>query len=118
MSCRNYGGLMNVLNPRTCIVVFFCVFFSVLPNAFANKLLNADFTASFNPIKKGAAAIGTTNDVWNIYGRDTDSESHWNWRENGDVSNLVWADGTASPIDLQVVNAPGAWLTDSADAML
>jgi hypothetical protein len=83
------------------------------------RLLNVDFGAHLNPsftTKRGAAALGSINDVWNLYSRDVDSM--WNWRENGAMADLRWADGSVSAVDLEVTNAAGAWLTDSTDAML
>jgi sugar lactone lactonase YvrE len=84
-----------------------------------SALLNVNFTAALSPnyrIKVGPAAVGAApGDFWNVYSRDIDSA--FNWRESGQVSNLLWADGSPSLSDLTVTNAAGAWGTDSADPM-
>jgi hypothetical protein len=77
-------------------------------------LLDVDFGSGSAPsVKRGAAAVGRTNDFWNYYSRDTIHGT----RASGVVSNLTLASGTASGIVLSVNNAPGAWGTDSRDAM-
>jgi hypothetical protein len=75
---------------------------------------NVDFGAGFAPsAKRGAAAVGRTNDFWNYYTRDEAG----GWRTSGVISNLTLANGAASDISVSVENAPGAWGTDSRDAM-
>src|SRR5438128_1189132 len=63
----------------------------------------------------GLAATGQrTNDYWNLYSRD---DGNGGYRTFGAVSNLKWADGTASAAGLTVANAPGAWHNGAADPM-
>jgi choice-of-anchor C domain-containing protein len=86
--------------------------------AHAQKLLNVDFCAHLNwsfTNKVGPAAVGHgPNDFWNLYSRDDGSGG---FLPSGSVIDLKWADGTVSPVDLAVANAPGMWFTDSADPM-
>jgi hypothetical protein len=86
----------------------------------SNLLVNVDFTAHLNPafsVKVGLAAVGhASNDFWNVYSRDAGSE--YDWRDGGVVTNLVTAERGYSGMDLFLENAPGAWFTESDDAML
>lgn len=93
----------------------------VLASRAPGALLNINFTAHLNPqlnkIKAGPAAFGiATNDQWNVYSRDVDHL--FEWRENGEITNLVWSDGTVSVASLTVTNAEGAWFTLASDPML
>ena len=86
---------------------------AALPN-----LLNLDFNGGTGVIspKRGTAAIGyTTNDLWNLYTRDTAVSGVW--KNPGTATNLLWSDGTASGINLYITNAPGAWGNGSGDYM-
>jgi hypothetical protein len=68
-------------------------------------------------MKQGPAAVGeSANDYWNVYSRDVTTE--FDWRADGQISNLLWADGSASGIDLSVNNAAGAWFSGSTDPMM
>jgi hypothetical protein len=81
-------------------------------------LLNIDFGSHQNPFlhfKTGPAAIGkNTDDQWNLYSRD---DGQGGWRANGELSNLLWSDGSNSAIRLAVENAAGAWYTFNSDPM-
>src|SRR5882672_8966011 len=91
-------------------LLFFCV-----PAVYSQNLLDIDFGIGTNSAKVGFAATGqTTNDYWNLYSRDDGSGGY---RTFGAVSNLKWADGTVSAVDLAVTNAPGAWHNGAADPM-
>jgi ankyrin repeat protein len=86
----------------------------------SSRLLNVEFSAhlseGFRP-KQGPAAIGLSPaDYWNVYSRDVNSAT--NWRENGELAELLWADGSPSPVSLRVQNAGGAWGVDTSDLML
>jgi choice-of-anchor C domain-containing protein len=81
----------------------------------AGSLLDVDFGVGTASPKTGIAATGqTANDYWNLYSRDDGSGGY---RTFGAVSNLKWADGTASAVGLTVANAPGAWHNGTADPM-
>lgn len=81
----------------------------------AQKLLNVDFGIGVTSQKIGYAAIGgATNDFWNLYSRD---DGRGGYRSIGSISNLKWADGSASSISLMVTNAAGAWPSGSTDPM-
>jgi hypothetical protein len=87
--------------------------------AHAQQLLNVDFCAHLNwsfTNKVGPAAIGQgPNDFWNLYSRD---DGNGGFLPSGSVIDLKWADGTVSPADLVVANAPGMWPIGSADPMM
>jgi hypothetical protein len=84
----------------------------------SEPLLNIDFGAHLNPFlrrKTGPAAVGkTSTDQWNLYSRDG---TNGVWLDNNQLNNLVWSDGSASPTDLSVTNAAGAWYTLNSDPM-
>lgn len=84
----------------------------------AQPLLDVRFATDANTNKVGPAAIGqSATDFWDLYSRDVPGSGGTAWRGVGTVTNLVWADGTASSVSLQVANAMGAWFTGSADPM-
>jgi choice-of-anchor C domain-containing protein len=87
--------------------------------AAATPLLNVDFCAHLNwsfSNKVGPAAVGQgPNDFWNLYSRD---DGAGGFLSSGSVIDLKWADGTTSPADLTVANAPGMWPSGSADPMM
>ena len=87
--------------------------------AHGQSLLNIDFCAHLNwsfTNKVGPAAVGLgASDFWNLYSRD---DGNGGFLSAGTVSNLKWADGSASPVDLAVSNAPGMWPSGSADPMM
>ena len=90
------------------LFVFFEIAIAVQLAAAGQPLLNIDFGMGSVSAKQGSAAIGQSPvDFWNLYSRDGSSE----------VPNLAWADGLASPVDLVVANAPGAWGNGSSDPM-
>lgn len=81
----------------------------------SDKLLNIDFGVQFVSQKLGPAAIGhSPEDYWNLYTRD---DGAGGYRTYGELNDLLWADSSASEIDLTVVNAPGAWGNGSSDPM-
>lgn len=80
-----------------------------------SALLDVDFGVGTVSSKSGFAATGQTNsDYWNLYSRDDGSGGY---RTYGAINNLKWADGSESPIDIAVQNAPGAWGNGVADPM-
>jgi hypothetical protein len=84
----------------------------------AQPLLDVRFATDANTNKVGPAAIGqSATDFWNLYSRDVPGTGGAAWRNSATVTNLVWADGTASSVSLQVANAMGAWFTGSTDPM-
>ena len=91
-----------------------------VPTVPANPLLNVNFTADKNPashVKSGPAAVGfQADDYWNVYSRD--ASSMYDWRSEGTVANLRWADGSASSANISVTNAAGFWTSGASDAML
>lgn len=84
--------------------------------AATGRILNVDFGVGTSSAKVGLAATGqSAHDFWNLYSRD---DGRGGFRTLGSVENLVWADGGESRIGLTVTNAPGAWNSGSADAMM
>lgn len=83
------------------------------------RLLNVNFYADKTPTmgtnKVGMAATGiSTNDIWNAYSRDDENA---NWKTIGSLTNMAFADGTASGIDMTVIGASGAWPDSHPDTM-
>ncbi len=81
------------------------------------KLLNLDFNTGSGTVspKRGPAAIGyNANDLWNLYSRD---DGFGGYKATGSLANLLWSDGTASGINLNITNAPGAWPNTAPDYM-
>ena len=91
-----------------------------VPAAPIKPLLNVNFTADKNPafqVKSGPAAVGLqASDYWNVYSRD--ASSMYDWRSEGTVANLRWANGGESGASISVTNAAGFWTTAASDAML
>lgn len=79
------------------------------------RLLNINFGTDGTPARRGPAATGFTgDDVWNRYSRD---DGAGGFRSIGTLHDLDWSDGSASPVDLAIANAPGAWSNEYPDAM-
>ena len=79
------------------------------------RLLNIQFYTTASAPKNGPAAIGNEGDAWNRYSRDDGSGG---FRTAGDLADLQWADGTASPVDLTITNAAGAWPSGIPDPLM
>lgn len=91
---------------------FFCALAGALVacSAQGQSLLNMDFAAHADRPKIGLAATGNgPSDIWNA--------SHRPFVRDYTESNLVWADGTPSPVSISVENAGGAWSNQAADPM-
>lgn len=109
---------MKTMKNITSIVYAGALFCSAYACA-ASQLLNVNFYADKSPTmgtnKVGMAATGiSTNDIWNAYSRDDDNG---NWKTIGSLTNMAFADGTASGIDMTVIGAPGAWPDSHPDTM-
>ncbi len=78
-------------------------------------LLNIDFGTGTASQKAGPAAVGqTANDFWNLYSRD---DGAGGFRTFGELTELKWADGSLSPVDLVITNAASAGASSAADPM-
>ena len=77
--------------------------------ALSTPLLDLNFGAS-DSAKVGFAAIGLTDsDFWNGI--------TLNWQSSATISDVAWADGTSSGINVTVNNAPGGWGNSTGDGM-
>nr|WP_321349275.1 LamG-like jellyroll fold domain-containing protein [uncultured Methanoregula sp.] len=89
------------------------VVFNVLPETGLlpiNKLLNINFAGLGGPAKTGFAATGqTVSDYWNVFLAP--------WSQDIWVNNLLWSDGSASGVQLNVRGAWGGGTNYSGDAM-
>ena len=80
-----------------------------------SALIDVDFGAGSTTSEVGFAATGqTSSDFWNFYTRD---DGHGGYLSFGSLSNLKYANGTASGAGLTIANAPGCWGTGAADPM-
>jgi beta-lactamase regulating signal transducer with metallopeptidase domain len=85
-----------------------------LPPAGSASLINVEFNGGGVPLKVGFAATGATpNDLWNWY---TDSRPDGIF-SSGVLTNLKFADGSASEVGLAVTNAYGAHGNGASDLM-
>ena len=81
----------------------------------AESLLNLDFGTGSTSQKAGPSAVGqSAGDFWNLYSRD---DGAGGFRSSGELANLKWADGSASPIEVSVTNAAGAGGSGASDPM-
>lgn len=98
------------------LIVAWAVSISVARTATpAPGLLSVQFCAGATPVKSGAAAVGAEGDVWNRYLR---GEVDGGFLPFGELTDLVWADGTASPVDLAITNVAGMWGNSIPDPMM
>ncbi|HTI72234.1 MAG TPA: chitobiase/beta-hexosaminidase C-terminal domain-containing protein [Candidatus Limnocylindria bacterium] len=80
-----------------------------------NRLVDVQFGVNSSTLKSGFAAVGALGtDVWNLYSRDGAGGI---FRTYGELTDLRYADGTDSGIDLAITNAPGAWGNGVDDPM-
>ncbi|HWY74839.1 MAG TPA: immunoglobulin domain-containing protein, partial [Verrucomicrobiae bacterium] len=75
-------------------------------------LLDVDFDGGTNTSEIGPAAIGqNSNDFWNLY------QGAGGFRSQGGFEALTTADGTSTPVAINLPNAPGSWGNGSSDPM-
>jgi hypothetical protein len=81
----------------------------------ADGLLNVQFGTDGSGLKVGPAAIGQgADDFWNRYSRDGVGGE---FKQEGSLETLFWANGQPSGARLTIHNAPGAWLNGNPDPM-
>jgi hypothetical protein len=104
----------HLLFLRTFLTIWI-VAFAWVAGVRAQVLIDVDFGAGNVGGEVGFAATGqTTNDFWNFYTRD---DGQGGYLTLGSLTNLKYADGSASTVGLIVGNAPGAWANSSSDEM-
>lgn len=104
---RNLHTLFTIVLP-TCL--------SLTAKAADPAYISLDFTAAPTTSQTGPAAVGlSATDFWNTYERKFENG---NFIGSGTVDDLKTVQGVATPIDLSVNNAPGAWGTGHPDIMM
>ena len=85
----------------------------------AQSLINIDFGVGSHSLKTGFAATGeSTNDFWNLFRLyDPKYTAGMPLVFGGKLAGVKCADGSPSPVVVEVANAPGVWGNATGDAM-
>jgi hypothetical protein len=104
------GGYSVIITNSAGSVLSSNASLTVLPASTSSGLININFAAYADNVKTGFAATGVaTNDYWNPYLAP--------FANAAAVTNLLYADSTASAAGLTVLNGPGHYNDNIPDQM-